>query len=286
MLIKTIYKFVVLVLYVYSSSRFNAQVFLLLSTVSSKTFKDPIRLLSSFQDNFFGRLITFTAAAQNVVQQRQTKVVPNRNNGENVALDVIFVMDTSASITRQRFDNHLKPFPNMVAQYFLVSPLHTKVGAIAFGYRIYVISHLTGNLDNFNREISRFVYRKGGGTNTGQALLRAIEMFNTSGRPSANSKRVVILLTDGHRNMGPNITATAEKLKLNAIEVFAFGLGSAVNEAELHTLASPPSDRHVFLIKSFRLFRNFTLSIVPSKDTNKLAVADPSGRAKSTNSIV
>ena len=261
--------------------------FFLLFTVFSKPFKDPSRLLSSFQDNFFGRLITFTAAAQPVVQQRQTKLIQQRNDEDNVALDIIFAMDTSASITRQRFDKHLKPFPNMVAQYFPVSPLHTNVGAIAFGYRIYVISHLTDNLDNFNREISRFVYKDEGATNTGQALLRAIEMFNTSGRPSANSKRVVILLTDGHRNMGPNIAATAEQLKLNAIEVFAFGLGSAVNEAELHTLASPPSDRHVFLIKSFRLFRNFTLSIVPSKDTNKytLEVADPNGRAESTNSI-
>ncbi|XP_062512999.1 complement C2-like isoform X3 [Corticium candelabrum] len=205
-------------------------------------------------------------ATAQTMAQIETKVIALTDGGINVALDLIFVMGTSASITRRQFDKSLKPFPITFARHSTVSPLPTNVGAIAFGYNIHVISNLTDRIGDFNLAVSKFVYKNGGGTNTGQALLRAIEMFKISGRSMTYTKRIVILVTDGYRNMGPSIAATVEELKKNAIEVFAFGIGSDVNEVELHALASPPSDRHVFVVRSFRLFRYFTLSIVSRKN--------------------
>ena len=61
--------------------------------------------------------------------------------------------------------------------------------------------------------------------------------------------RVAIVLTDGESDRGQNVPGAAQSARDQSIEMFAFGIGSNINEIELLQIAGSPE--RVFRIDSF-----------------------------------
>jgi uncharacterized protein YegL len=81
-----------------------------------------------------------------------------------------------------------------------------------------------------------------GATATGDALREARNICDTSCRPfSDGAARSIVVLTDGYSNTGVAVQPEAQALaQITKANVFAVGIGSAINKAELNVIASKP----------------------------------------------
>lgn len=179
-----------------------------------------------------------------------------------LALDMIFVMDTSGSVGLSDF-NSIKSFVHKMAKEFVISRDSTNMGAIAFGTSVYVISELSSSRTAFLDSVSNFQYKSGMAITTA-ALLKADSMFTSSTRSGSRLKRVLILITDGRSNSHPRRPEeVVPQLASHSVERFAFGVGNAY-QPEINAIASPPTDAHVFNVTDFSVFHEFADAIIPS----------------------
>ena len=125
----------------------------------------------------------------------------------------------------------------------------TRVGLIPFTDTASILIPLgsINNTQQLTTAINNIVYLRGG-TRTDLALDLVPTAFSNA-RVNEGIPRVVILLTDGRSN-NPTLTAqAATRVHNDNIEVYSVGIGSGINEAELHIIASDPS--YVYLITDF-----------------------------------
>lgn len=133
------------------------------------------RLLLAVQDTLLDSLATFTEEAQPPPGSASRN---GHSTDSIIALDLIFVLDTSGSIGKDNFE-YVKTFVNNIAQPLVMNSEATHIAALAFGTEVYVISEFTSSKSQFLRDLAGFQYR-GGVTNTGGALLKAKDMFKAS----------------------------------------------------------------------------------------------------------
>ena len=225
--------------------------------------KEENDLIRKFQDNFFEPYATFTKAA--MPPPRSVLRSSTHPHDSILALDIIFVLDTSGSIRSHNFES-VKTFVLRMADAFHLAKESTHMGAIAFGTTVYDISPLTSSHPDLRNAVNQFQYI-GGMTNTTGALLEAMGMFLSNERKVSRLKRVLILVTDGRSNthpIKPDDVYLTSNLSSHSIERYVFGVGNRINENELQAIASPPSDRHVFYVSSFSVFTKFAEFVRPS----------------------
>jgi hypothetical protein len=63
-----------------------------------------------------------------------------------------------------------------------------------------------------------------------------------------DARKVLIVLTDGQSS---GVDQPAQQLKSIGVIIFSIGVGSGIRVSELETMASPPADEHVYLLKNF-----------------------------------
>ena len=171
---------------------------------------------------------------------------------EKVA-DIVFVLDSSSSIWEADFKQQLQ-FVADVTSSFTLGQNNIRVGVVTFGSDVIPDFHLNAHesSDDLRAALKNVSYL-GGGTNTGSAI-RFVrkEMFKeqNGGRPWA--AKMMVLVTDG---LSQNTTATAIEASMahyDRIEVFAIGVGGGVDDVELRSITSEPSDTHVFKVGSYK----------------------------------
>ena len=105
-----------------------------------------------------------------------------------------------------------------------------------------------------------------GSTNTGDAFIRAAEIF-ASPQHNTNARKVMVILTDGLATAGGDdpedyAVKAAEALRANEVDIYAIGLGKNVNMDFVRAIAS---DNFAFEALSTaevdRIYRNITESI-------------------------
>ena len=77
-----------------------------------------------------------------------------------------------------------------------------------------------------------------------------------------------MVFTDG-KSSG-NIYNAAQQLKNIGVVIFSIGVGSRMNLSELETMASDPTDNHVFLLRNTSEFSNLTEKMALSTCNGKL----------------
>ena len=173
-----------------------------------------------------------------------------------VPSDVVLVLDRSgsmASISRTP-PEPLTSVKNTATSFVSSRKIGDQVGVISFANETSnPIDHvLSPNITEVVDSIARIFIAttSAQNTNIGDGLLKAITEL-TSFRAKNNSKKVIVLLTDGDptdpkkegENNYPTLFAeqAATDAKSNNISIFTIGLGSLVNGELLSRLASSPS---------------------------------------------
>jgi Mg-chelatase subunit ChlD len=158
----------------------------------------------------------------------------------DIVADVVFLVDGSGSVSTAGFDAS-RSFVAGVAAGVRVSPTRVRVGVSTFDDRVEANLFLSnGTSQSAVAMAVGFMLQPGGGTNLAQALdFVASTMYSGShgGRPPPVS-RVLVVLTDGQSS---NMTATAESAASLRddfnVQILAVGVGSAVNQGELLSIA-------------------------------------------------
>ena len=104
----------------------------------------------------------------------------------------------------------------------------------------------------FNRYIE-------GGTDTGLAINATVTDLFGNGQGardiSENVPRVAIVMTDGKSNYD-TVLEQADKARARGITLFAIGIGTEIDETELHQIANKPDDKFVFQVNDFDVIEN------------------------------
>ncbi|XP_062330073.1 integrin alpha-M-like isoform X1 [Osmerus eperlanus] len=177
--------------------------------------------------------------------------------------DIAFLLDGSASVNTIDFAK-MKVFVKdlirtlvgkdtkfAVAQYSFTCTIH-------FNFRNFLPQIWERQIDMINQ--------KGGGTNTASAIQKVVdEVFSVSGGSSDGASKILIVITDGESQDGGNLPSATYAANIKSIVRFAIGVGSAFNKQsakdELDTIASLPSQTHVFQVSSFEALNQISRTL-------------------------
>ncbi|KZS17024.1 putative Sushi [Daphnia magna] len=184
-------------------------------------------------------------------------------------VELVFLVDSSASVGAENFFNELKFVKKLLAD-FTVSAEAARVAVVTFSSKNRVVRHidhvspfgltahreLAANGAGDPRHKCRLLEQElpaigytGGGTYTLGALLEAQSVLEGA-RPEA--VKAVFLITDGYSNGGDPRPA-AKRLREQGVRVFTFGIRNG-NVKELYDMASEPAQEHSYIVDSFEEF--------------------------------
>ncbi|XP_073412715.1 von Willebrand factor A domain-containing protein 2 [Dendrobates tinctorius] len=157
-------------------------------------------------------------------------------------LDVLILLDGSSSVGKGGFER-AKHFAVKFCDTLDISADRVRLGVLQYSSAPQVELRLDSGFtrDDIKEKIKAVVFR-GGSTETGLALKYILRKGFPGGRGST-VPRVVVLLSDGKSQGQPTIPA--QHLKERGVRVFAVGV-KFPRWAELHSLASDPTNQNVF----------------------------------------
>lgn len=153
------------------------------------------------------------------------------------ALDLVFMLDTSASVGPENFAQ-MQSFVRSCALQFEVNPDVTQVGLVVYGSQVQTAFELDAKPTQaaLLRAISQAPYLGGVGS-AGTALLHIYDKVMTvqrGARPGV--PKAVVVLTGGRG--AEDAAVPAQKLRNNGISVLVMGVGPVLSEG-LRRLAGP-----------------------------------------------
>ncbi|XP_033028193.1 collagen alpha-3(VI) chain isoform X2 [Lacerta agilis] len=180
------------------------------------------------------------------------------------AADIIFLVDSSWSIGKERFQ--------LVREFLYDVVKQLDVGGNDFRFGLVQFSgnpHTEFQLNTYHTvqdvlsHISHMPYM-GGGTKTGEGLEFLIRnhLSKAAGsRVSDGAPQVIIVLTDGRSQ--DDVALPSSVLKSADVNMFAIGVQDAV-EGELEEIASEPLDMHLFNLANFTALHGIVGDLVAS----------------------
>ncbi|XP_076141715.1 uncharacterized protein col21a1 isoform X1 [Alosa pseudoharengus] len=165
--------------------------------------------------------------------------------------DLVFIVDGSWSVDDVNFEIVKKWLMNITSS-FNIGQKFTQVGVVQYSDdplleiplgKHYSSKALLKAMDDINY--------LGGNTRTGKAIKFATDkLFALSERGPHGMAKIAVVLTDGKSQ--DEVLAAAEAARKKGIIIFAIGVGSAIEEAELRAIANKPSRTYVFSVEDYK----------------------------------
>lgn len=192
--------------------------------------------------------------------------------------DVVYIIDSSSSISELQFKRGLEAISQMVAK----SKPASRHGVITIATKGNIALNFT-NSGTAGKQL-RMLNRTGGKTNTQDALDTCYKMFEDSkyGSRDGSFKRALIV-TDGQSNIKKHLTIDkALRLKQAGIEVFVIAVGEYLDGIEeLSKMASSPN-AHMYRVEDINGLV-LVVKLIPrslSQWSSNILGGDPSGRQR------
>ncbi|XP_043856010.1 collagen alpha-1(XXI) chain [Dromiciops gliroides] len=170
-----------------------------------------------------------------------------RSSCRTAPTDLVFILDGSYSVGPENFEIVKKWLVN-ISNNFDIGPKFIQVGVVQYSdYPVLEIplgSHHSGEK---LMEAMESIQYLGGNTRTGKAIQFALDhLFAKSPRFLT---KIAIVLTDGKSQ--DEVKDAAEAARDNQITLFAIGVGSETEDAELRAIANKPSSTYVFYVEDY-----------------------------------
>ncbi|XP_039207253.1 matrilin-4 [Crotalus tigris] len=173
-------------------------------------------------------------------------------------LDIVFVIDSSRSVRPFEFET-MRRFMIDIIHNLDVGPNATRVGVIQYSSQVQNVFSLKSFFTRAEMEKAiNSIVPLAQGTMTGLAIQYAMNVAFTvqdGARPLHRKiPRVAVIVTDGRPQ--DRVTEVAAQARAAGIEIYAVGVQRA-DMNSLRAMASPPLEKHVFLVESFDLIQQF-----------------------------
>uniref|UniRef100_A0A3Q4MQ39 VWFA domain-containing protein n=1 Tax=Neolamprologus brichardi TaxID=32507 RepID=A0A3Q4MQ39_NEOBR len=168
--------------------------------------------------------------------------------------DIAFLLDGSGSVRYTDFQT-MKNFVKDLIQSFLSSDTRFSVSQFSWSPKVHFYFKSFFSSQSVETEISG-ISQMGGATFTAKAITHVVDnVFKSQSGSRPNVKKVLIVITDGESTDPQNLKDAAKLAESESIVRFAIGVGNAFThyaaKTELDTIASFPSDKHVFQVRNF-----------------------------------
>uniref|UniRef100_A0A4W5Q021 Collagen alpha-1(XXI) chain n=1 Tax=Hucho hucho TaxID=62062 RepID=A0A4W5Q021_9TELE len=170
---------------------------------------------------------------------------------KTVASDLVFILDGSWSVADVNFEIVKRWLVNITTS-FNIGQKFTQIGVVQYSddptINIPLGKHL--HIKDLISAMESIDYM-GGNTRTGTAIQFASDkLFNLSERGPKGVARIAVVLTDGKSQ--DEVKAAAEAARRRGIIIFAIGVGSETEEAELNAIGNKPSSNYVFYVDDYK----------------------------------
>lgn len=161
--------------------------------------------------------------------------------------DLVFILDGSYSVGPENFEIVKKWLANITSN-FDIGPKFIQVGVVQYSdYPVLEIPLGSYDSGRHLMEAMQSVLYLGGNTRTGKAIQFALDyLFAKSSRFLT---KIAVVLTDGKSQ--DEVKDAAEAARDNGITLFAIGVGSETEDAELRAIANKPSSTYVFYVEDY-----------------------------------
>lgn len=170
-----------------------------------------------------------------------------RSSCRTAPTDLVFILDGSYSVGPENFEIVKKWLVN-ITKNFDIGPKFIQVGVVQ--YSDYPVLEIPlGSYDSGDNLIAAMesIHYLGGNTRTGKAIQFALDyLFAKSSRFLT---KIAVVLTDGKSQ--DEVKDAAEAARDNKITLFAIGVGSETEDAELRAIANKPSSTYVFYVEDY-----------------------------------
>ncbi|XP_039977374.1 collagen alpha-1(XIV) chain-like isoform X2 [Xiphias gladius] len=175
--------------------------------------------------------------------------------------DLVFLVDGSWSIGDENFLKIIRFLYSTTGALDRIGPDGTQVAMAQFSddarteFKLNSYSDKEQLLDAINR-----ISYKGGNTKTGRAIQHVKEnIFTVEGGVRRGVPNVLVVLTDGRSQ--DDVNKVSKEMQMEGYIVFAIGFADA-DYGELVSIASKPSDRHVFFVDDLDAFKKIEEKLV------------------------
>jgi hypothetical protein len=210
-------------------------------------------------------------SATDVATCNGTSTVTVQINAQNPppllqAADIVLLVDDSGSIGASIFNSTVRPTLDSFIASASPSPTGNHIGVVEFSSSARNVSAgLQSNTASLQNVVDTMVYTSGN-TFTLEGLQEAnLVLHGPGSRPTA--PKVIIVETDGVWTPGHDPSSYALGLVAAGTSVFAVGVGSGVNPAQLQAIAGNDAS-HVFSASNYALLEtamnNALLDVVPA----------------------
>ncbi|KAL3871108.1 hypothetical protein ACJMK2_039127 [Sinanodonta woodiana] len=204
---------------------------------------------------------SFLAHHSNKDANEFIKAVHNLETGchGNRVLDLVFVLDSSASMSRYDFTT-VKSFAAAVVGGFDVSVDNVRVAAVKFSSQVYLEFNLSSYTDkaSVTAAIQKIQYEAGDSATHLALKFVADHIFSPTDGTRPDSAKVVILVTDGRSSDTLSTRGASTDLKERGVLIFTIGVGDAIDTNELERVASEPTCMYTRTVSDFAGLSNIS----------------------------
>ncbi|XP_051272806.1 collagen alpha-1(XXI) chain isoform X2 [Dicentrarchus labrax] len=165
--------------------------------------------------------------------------------------DLVFILDGSWSVEDVSFEIVKRWLVNITTS-FNIGQKFTQVGVVQYSDDPVLeipLGKYSSNKDLIKAMES--IEYMGGNTRTGTAIKFATDkLFGLSERGPSGVSRIAVVLTDGKSQ--DEVLKAAEAARKKGVILFAIGVGSETEEAELRDIANKPFSTYVFSVEDYK----------------------------------
>ncbi|XP_043089040.1 collagen alpha-1(XIV) chain isoform X1 [Puntigrus tetrazona] len=175
--------------------------------------------------------------------------------------DLVFLVDGSWSIGDDNFQKIVRFLYSTAGALDRIGPDGTQVAIAQFSDDARTEFKLSSydNKENLLDAIQRISY-KGGNTKTGRAMQHVKDsVFSVVGGARRGVPKVLVVMTDGRSQ--DDVLQVSQEIQTEGFIVFAIGFADA-DYGELVSIASKPSERHVFFVDDLDAFRKIEEKLI------------------------
>ncbi len=183
--------------------------------------------------------------------------------------DIILILDKSGSMADSAIDtlkNSVKAFIDTVNSTSCNTGEKTEMAVITFSNSAVTDAGLTFDTDTLTKTLDSM--NTAGLSNHYEAFLKAKEIIQSSEK---ESKKIILMLTDGISTAGADAALVAEELKEMGVVIYTIGLSNTaegIDKEELKRWASYPDQSYVYITPSEKELGDIFTEITKSFSNN------------------